>query len=58
MLGQGFASPLRALAPTPWEPPRNGEPGILIRQTAFVETDRWLTFGDGSDDVRRMRATQ
>ena len=33
----------------------DGEPGIRIEQTAFVETDRWLTFGDGADDVRRMR---
>lgn len=34
----------------------DGEPGIRIEQTAFVEPDRWLTFGDnGFDDVRRMR---
>lgn len=33
----------------------DGDPGIRIEQTAFVETDRWLTFGDGADDVRRMR---
>ena len=33
----------------------DGEPGILIEQTAFEEPDRWLCFGEGFDDVRRMR---
>lgn len=33
----------------------DGEPGIRIEQTAFVEPDRWITFGDSFDDVRRMR---
>ncbi len=33
----------------------DGELGILIRQAAFEEPDRWLTFGQSGDDVRRMR---
>lgn len=32
----------------------DGELGILIRQTAFEQLDRWLTFGQSSDDLRRM----
>lgn len=33
----------------------DGEPAVLVRQQAFVEPDRWITFGTGFDDVRRMR---